>query len=401
MADPTALRDKVAIIGMGCTKFGENYQWGSDDMIIDATFEALNDAKIGLKDIQAAWVGTLGSGTTASGGTGTVLTQPLKLKLIPSTRVENGCATGIEVIRAASMAVALGVYDIALCVGFEQLKDSGLTGLPEHFYHPVYAQGATAPGRWALPATRYFAHHKLTPAQGKEALARISVKNHKNGAKSPKAHLQREITLDQALNAPIIAWPLGLFDCCPTTDGAAAAIICNAKIAKKFSDDYILIKGFGCAVGPAWGKEDIDYKYVDFPETIAAGKSAYEQAGIKDPRKELSMAQIHDCFTIAELMEYEALGFSAPGQAVKDINAGFFELHNGGLPVNTDGGLKSFGHPIGATGIRMVYENYKQLQGNAQLPERQLKNPKLALAMPQSGHPGYFAPVVCILGAQQ
>ena len=401
MANPTVMRDKVAVIGMGCTKFGENFQWSADDMIIDATFEALEDAKVGLNDIQAAWIGTQVSGTTNAGCTGLMLTQPMKFKQIPVSRVENGCATGIDTIRHAAMAVTLGLYDIVLCVGFEKLKDSGFSGLPEFFYHPAYAQGATAPGRWALPATRYFARWGLTPQQGKEALAKIAVKNHKNGAKSPKAHLQREITLEQAMNAPIIAWPLGLFDCCAVTDGAAAAVLCSAEIAKKFRDDYVLIKGFGCAMGPGWGKEDIDFRYDGMPETRRAAQIAYEAAGIKNPREELSLAEVHDCFTIAELLEYEALGFSEPGQAKKDIDAGFFELHKGGLPVNTDGGLKAFGHPIGATGVRMVYEIYKQIQGNAQLPERQLKNPKLGLAMPQAGHPGFLAPIVAILGARQ
>ena len=213
---------------------------------------------------------------------------------------------------------------------------------------------------------------------------------------SPKAHLRREITLEQALNAPIIAWPLGLFDCCAVTDGAAAAVLCRADMAKSFRKDYILIKGIGLAMGPGWGKEDVDFIYDRMPETIRAGELAYEQAGITNPRKEISLAQLHDCFTIAEMLEYEALGFTRIGGAKEDIDAGTFEL-TGELPVNTDGGLKAFGHPIGATGVRMVYECYKQLQGKAQLPQRQLKNPKIGLAMPQFGHPGYLGPIVGIV----
>jgi acetyl-CoA C-acetyltransferase len=314
---------------------------------------------------------------------------------MPITRVENGCATGIDTIRQAVHAIACGVYDIVLAVGVEKLKESGFSGLPEFFFDPVYAQGVTAPGRWALPATGYFARYGLTPEEGKTCLAKIAVRNHHNGSLCPKAHFQREITLEQALNAPIIAWPLGLFDCCAVTDGAAAAVLVRSDWAKRFRDDYILIRGLGLAMGPGWGKEDVDFKYDCLPETIRAGELAYEQAGITNPREEISLAQLHDCFTIAEMLEYEALKFAPIGKAKEDIDAGTFEP-SGELPVNTDGGLKSFGHPIGATGVRMVYECYKQLQGKAELPQRQLKNPKMGLAMPQFGHPGFLGPTVCI-----
>lgn len=389
-----AIRDKVAIVGMGCTKFGENWDKSADDMVIDAAYEAYEDAGIGPEAIEAAWYGTIGSGFA-----GNSLAVPLKLRNLAITRVENACATGKDALRNATHAVACGVYDVALVLGVEKLKDTGLAGLPEYFTSPVYGVGGTAPGRWALAATRYFVAYGLSREDGKATLAKIAVKNHANGALCPKAHFQRAITLEQALNAPIIAWPLGLFDCCPTTDGAAAAIIARADMAKKFRDDYILIKGFGLAMGPGWGKEDIDWKYDYLPETTAAGKQVYEAAGIKDPRKELSLACIHDCFTIAELMEYEALGFSPYGKAKEDVDAGTFTLQ-GELPVNTDGGLKSFGHPVGASGLRMCYEIYKQIQGKAQLPARQLKNPTLGLAMAQGGHPGFLMPIVAILGSR-
>lgn len=390
--NPAAIRDKVAIIGMGCTKFGELWEQSLDDMIIDAAYEAFDDAGVGPDDIEAAWVGT-----QMSSFTGATLAMPLKLKNMPITRIENACGTGQDTLRAASFAVACGAYDMVLVVGVEKLKDSGLSGLPDPFNHPVYGQGATAPGRWALGATRYFAANKLSPQEGKAVLAKIAVKNHYNGSMHPKAHFQRTITKEQAVNAPIIAFPLGLFDCCPTTDGAAAAIVTRADLAKKYRDDYVTVKGFGVAIGPGWGKEDFDYNYEFLPETVAAGKQAYAAAGITDPRRDLSLAEIHDCFTIAELMEYEALGFSALGHAKDDVEAGTFEL-KGQFPVNSDGGLKSFGHPVGASGIRMCYEVYKQLQGKAELPTRQLKNPKMGLAMAQGGHPGFLMPIIAILG---
>jgi len=387
---PEAIRDRVAIIGMGCTKFGENWDKSADDMIIEASFEALEDGGVELKDIEAGWVGTV-----TTGGTGSLLSGPLKLPYLPVTRVENGCGTAMEALRNASFAVACGLYDLVLVVGVEKLKDTGLGGLPEFMFHPVYGQGFTAPGRWALGATRYFQNYEIKPEEGKRLLAKIAVKNHHNGTLSPKAHFQREITLEQALAAPIVAWPLGLLDCCPVTDGAAAAVICPIDIAKRFRDDYVLVKGFGVAMGPGLGKEDIDYVYDRLPETQAAAKQAYEMAGIEEPRKEISLASLHDCFTIAELMEYEAVGFSPLGGAKQDIEAGTFTLE-GELPVNTDGGLKSFGHPIGATGLRMCYEAYKQFQGKAD--RRQLKDPKISFCMAQYGHPGFLGPVVTILG---
>ena len=387
-----AIKDKIAIIGMGCTKFGEKWNTSSDDMLIEAVNEAYEDAGVESKDIEAAWIST-----TVSGFSGYTLSTPLKLQHIPVTRVENLCASGMDALRNACFGVASGLYDIVLVAGMEKLKDSGFSGLPEFFFHPAYGQGYTAPGRWALFATRYFQTYGIKPEDGKRALAKIAVKNHHNGSMSPKAHFQKDISLEQAINAPIIASPLGLFDCCPTTDGASACIICRADIASSFKDDYVLVKGFGLAVGPGLGKEDIDYQYDCLPETEIAAKQAYEASGISNPRKEISTAQVHDCFTIAELAEYEALGFCERGRAVEEVEAGTFTLE-GKLPVNTDGGLKSFGHPIGATGIRMCNELYLQLSEKA--GPRQIKNPKLGLAMAQGGHPGMLLPIVTILGCR-
>ena len=387
------IKDKVAIVGMGCCKFGENWDKGADDMIIDATYEAYEDAGVERKDIQAAWVGT-----TVSGAGGITIAAPLKLDRIPITHVQNFCATGMEAIRSASFAIACGAYDIVLCVGYEKLKDSGLAGLPAGYIHPVLGVNVTAPGRWAMGAVRYFQAYGLSPKEGKETLAKISVKSHYNGARHPKAHLRREVTLEQVLNAPIIAWPLGLFDCCGNTDGAAAAILTRADMAKSFRDDPVLIKGMGLAIGPSLGKEDGAYDYIHLPETEVAAQQAYEQAGIKNPRKELDILELHDCFSISELMTLEAIGICPKGKAKEDIDAGTFTL-KGELPVNADGGLKSFGHPIGASGVRECYEVYKQIQGKAELPERQLKKEvRLGLSHNQGGHPGSLLPIVTILG---
>jgi acetyl-CoA C-acetyltransferase len=390
------IKDKVAIIGMGTSLFGELWGKSVEDLIIDAATEAFADAGVESKDIQAAWLGTFDSGYT-----GQILSSPLQLQYIPITRVENVCATGIDAIRNASFGLISKAYDLVLVVGVEKMKDLGFGGLygAPGVFHPVYGAQATAAGRYALAATRYFERYGLSPEEGKKILAMISVKSHYNGARNPKAHLRREVTIDDVINAPIIAWPLGLYDCCGITDGAAAAILCRTEDAKNFKHkgEYITIKGIGLSVGPGWGKEKGDYDYTHWPETEVAAKRAYQEAGIKDPRKELDLAEVHDCFSIAELIATESLGFCEHGKAKLDIEAGSFTLE-GDLPVNPSGGLKSFGHPIGASGCREVSEIYNQLLGRAELPQRQLKNPKLGLVHNQGGHPGRFMAGVCIVG---
>lgn len=379
------LSDRVAIIGMGCTSFGEHWDKSAEDLIVEAAFEAFEDAGVEAAQIEAAWVGTLTSGMS-----GQSLSRPLKLQYIPISRVENYCATGQDALRNAAFAVAAGAYDLVLVVGFEKLKDSGYSGLPGAAASVIGA-GNTAPGAFALAANRYF--HRY--GAGKEDIAKISVKNHYNGARNRKAHFQKEVTLEQVMKAPMIASPLGLFDCCPTTDGAAAAIITRTELAPRFNKDYVTIKAMGLAVGPGTGRMDTDFDYTSFPETRAAAKQVYDQLGIKDPRREVSMAEVHDCFSITEMIIYEDLGFSEPGKASADIAAGAFTLA-GDLPVNTDGGLKSFGHPIGASGLRMLYEIYKQFQGKA--GERQVEDMKLGLAHNLGGNPGSFTCSIIALG---
>jgi acetyl-CoA C-acetyltransferase len=235
-----------------------------------------------------------------------------------------------------------------------------------------------------LAANRYFHQYGLSPEEGKETLARIAVKNHHNGSLNPKAHFQREITIEQAVNAPMIAYPLGVFDCCGVSDGAAAAVITSVDLAKKFRDDYVLVKSIQLVTGAYQRPLQSASDFVHFEETVLASKRAYEEAGIADPRKEIDLAMVHDCFTITELIIYEDLGFSVRGRAKEDVKAGTFEL-NGELPVNTDGGLKCFGHPFGASGLRMMYEVYKQLQGKA--GPRQVKNAKTGLTHNLAGTP--------------
>ena len=395
-----SIKDKVAIIGMGCTKFGENWNMSPLDMIVDAAYEAYEDAGVGPDDIQAAWFGSF---LSMMPGTGQPLAAALKLQYIPITRVENACATGSDALRNAAYGVASGVYDMVLVVGMEKLKDSGFSGLPDSDMamgssgapNTFRTKSFTSPGGFALMATGYFHKYGLNAQEGKEMLAKIAVKNHHNGALHPKAHYQKEITLEQALNAPIIAWPLGLFDCCGVSDGSAAAIICRADMAKNYRPDPVYIKALQIAVGPHNGFMNPDYDFAWVPETYRAGAAAYAEAGITNPREEISTAEVHDCFSITEAVIYEDLQWSPRGTARDDIYAGTYEL-DGKLPVNTDGGLKCFGHPIGASGLRMMYEEYKQLQGKA--GPRQVKDPKYGLTHNLGGTPGSASVSVLIVG---
>ena len=395
-----SIKNKVAVIGMGCTKFGENWEQDLYDLIIDASYEAFEDAGVSPEDIQAAWLGTY-----LSGYTGQILSKALNLKYIPVTRVENMCATGSDAFRNACYAVACGACDIALVVGAEKLKDFGTSGLPDSEICQGIWMGSqqrtfrsetfTAPGHYALVATRYFDKYKIDPDEGKRLLGRIAVKNHYNGSFHPKAHFQAEVDINTVINAPMIATPLGLYDCCGVSDGAAAAIICRADMAKSFKPDPIYVKALQISVNPQEGFRSQKYEWDHIEETAVAGRRAYEEAGIINPRKEISIAEVHDCFTITEMLIYEDLGFSRRGNAKEDIEANTF-ARDGEVPVNTDGGLKCFGHPIGASGLRMLYELYYQLREKA--GDRQIKNPSFGLAHNIGGTPGAGTASVIIVG---
>lgn len=399
-----SIKDKVAIVGMGCTQFGERWDADVEDLIKEASLEALEDAGVEIKDIQAGWVGTgRGSQLVATGPTSAIIaSSALQTQNIPFTRVENLCASGQEAIRAAAFGVASKCYDLVLAIGVEKLKDTGFGGLGEQYpgkWEPLYGAFGTPPGRFAMAATAYFAKYGLSQQEGKRVLAEISVKSHYYGARNPKSHLKREITVEDAMNAPMIAWPLGLYDCCGVTDGASAAVVVPAEEAKNYRHDYVTIKGFAIATGAGWGKENESYDFTYSAETEAGARQAYAEAGIKDPRKELDMVELHDCFSIAELFNTESLFLCEHGKFREEFTEKRAYYHDGEMPVNVSGGLKSFGHPIGASGGREIYEIYKQIQGKAQEPSRQIKNVQLGLAHNQGGHPGRFVPGIAIIGA--
>ncbi|MDY6916972.1 MAG: acetyl-CoA acetyltransferase, partial [Chloroflexota bacterium] len=330
-----------------------------------------------------------------SGETGGPLAEALKLQYAPITRVENACCSASDALRNATYAVAAGVVRIALAIGVEKLKDSGFSGLgaaaqPSSNITP----NSTAPGMFAMMATKYFSQYGLSPEDGKKMIGLVSVKSHKNGTLNPKAHFQREVSLETVLKAPIIAWPLGLFDCCGVSDGSAAAIVVRAENAKAFRSDPVRIKALQMSVG-AEGLVRSDYDYAHVESTYWAGLRAYKEAGVKNPREEIGMSEVHDCFSITEAVTMEDLQFSPRGKVNEDILAGFFNI-DGGLPVQPDGGLKCFGHPIGASGLRMIYEMYKQLQGKA--GPRQLKDPKWGLPHNLGGVPPACTCFVGIFG---
>jgi acetyl-CoA C-acetyltransferase len=369
------IKDKVAVVGAGCSKFGENWDKSPEDMIVEAAFEAYEDA--GLEDPQRQLEAVFCGAVYPSRGTAEVA-EALKLFDRPISMVQNYCATGTDAFRYGVFSIAAGMYDTVLVVGFDKPKDRGVSG-PSIQTAGVRGLPATPAGWFSLCAARYFE----TYGAGREDLARIAVKNHHNGTLAPKSMLKREITIEDVLNARMISWPFGLYDCAAQSDGAAAAVLTRRDLASSFRDDYVLVRAVAIALAPN-PQSDPDFDFLSWKPTIYAAKQAYEQAGITDPFKQIDVAQVHDCFSLTELLTYEDLGFCKKGEAKEHIASGTFALE-GELPVNTDGGLKSFGHPTGATGVRMIYENYKQLQGKA--GERQLKQPQVALSHNIGGAP--------------
>ncbi len=387
------IKDRVAIIGMGCTKFGEHWDKGPEDLLVQAAYDAYESAGVTPDDVDAYWLGTMGSGIS-----GLTLSEPLKIQFKPVTRVENMCATGSEALRQAAYAVASGAFDMAMAIGVEKLKDSGYSGLVGNVPPNDGTEGSmTAPASFSLLAPAYFKKYGLDPEKGKEVLSRIAWKNHKNGAKNPKAQFQKEVSMETIKNSPKIADPLGIMDCSGVSDGSAAAIVVRAEDAHKYCKNPIYLKALSFVAGPAEGPLSQEYDFTTFREVVASAKDAYSQAGITNPREQLSMAEVHDCFTPTELVLMEDLGFSKRGTAWQDVLDGYFDLE-GKLPVNPDGGLKSFGHPIGASGLRMMYEMWLQLRGEA--GQRQIKNPKLGLTHNLGGAPGRCVSFVSVVGSQ-
>ncbi len=392
------IKDRVAIIGMGCTNFTEHWNRGFDDLLIEAANATYASAGVAKDDVDAYWLGTANgpmSGITAA--------RPLQLHDKPVTRVENYCATGSEALRQACYAVASGAYDMAMAIGVEKVKDSGYQGLNAT---PPPNDGTgrtlTAAAMFSMVAPAYAAKYGVEPEKMRETLSRIAWKNHRNGARNTRAQFRKEVSMETITNSPKMAGDLGLFDCAGVADGAAAAIVVRAEDAHRYTDKPLYVKALSFIAGNGSGLTDPSYDYTWFPEIAACAKDAYAQAGVTDPRAEIAMAEVHDCFTPTEMVLMEDLGFAERGTAWKEILDGNFDL-DGDLAVNPDGGLKAFGHPVGASGLRMMFEAWLQLRGEA--PEDRTvaalgRGKQLALTHNLGGYPGEMVSFISIVGTE-
>lgn len=389
------IKDRVAIVGMGCTNFVEHWDLGLDDLVIEASNQCYSSAGVAKNDVDAYWLGT------AQGGmSGITLSRPLQLDNKPVTRVENFCATGSEALRQAAYAVASGAYDLAMAVGVEKTKDSGFQGL-NAVPPPNDGTGRTltAAAMFSMVAPAYAKKFGVDPDELREAIAHVAWKNHYNGARNTRAQFRKEVSMDTIKKSPKVAGDLGVFDCAGVADGAAAAIICRAEDAHKYTDKPLYVKALSFVAGNGSGLTNPEYDYTTFPEIAACAVDAYAQAGVTDPSNQIALAEVHDCFTITELVLMEDLQFSPRGTAWKDVLDGRFDLH-GQLPVNPDGGLKSFGHPVGASGLRMMFEAWLQLRGEAG-DDRQISTDRsLALTHNLGGYPGEMVSFISILGTE-
>jgi acetyl-CoA C-acetyltransferase len=395
---PRGIRDRVVIIGMGCVRFGERWDRSGEDLLVEAFQEALADASITRDMIDAAWL-AVGMDAVNLGPSGIPGAIALNLDTVPVTKVENYCASGTDAFRGAVYAVASGASDFALAAGVEKLKDTGYGGLPVRTrgtQYDMFGVTGSAPGNFAQLAHAYASRHGIPLGELKQALAHVSVKSHANAVTNPKAHLKRAISMEDALTAPMIADPLGLFDCCGVSDGAACAIVTTPERARELGHGRLVsVKALQLATSNGWelSRSQWDGSYVN--TTRVAAKRAYSEAGIENPAEEISLAEVHDCFSITELVTMEDLGFSREGQAVRDVLDGAYDA-DGSLPVQIDGGLKCFGHPIGASGLRMLYEMYLQLLGRA--GERQVGSVRYGLTHNLGGMPNQSVAAVSVVG---
>ena len=389
------IRDRVAIVGMGCLAFGEHWDRSLDDLLIDAAGLTFDSAGIGKEDVDAYWFGT-----SQSAVSGIALATPLRLHDKPVTRVENFCATGSEALRQACYAVASGAYDVAMAIGAEKVKDGGYQGL-NAFPIPTAGTGRTltAAAMFSLVLPAYAERYGVDEDRLRHVVATIAEKNHANGARNELAQFRREVSAEDICGMPAIAGRLSVFDCAGVADGAAAAIVVRAEDAHRYTDQPLYVKALALVAGDGSGLVDPSFDFTTFPECRASAVEAYRQAGISDPRSELAMAEVHDCFTPTELVLMEDLGFCDRGTAWQEVLDGTFAI-DGDLPVNPDGGLKSFGHPVGASGLRMFYEAWLQLRGEVPDDRRisTVGDRTRALIHNLGGYPGEMVSFVGIVG---
>ncbi|MEM5812528.1 MAG: thiolase domain-containing protein [Candidatus Aenigmatarchaeota archaeon] len=365
----------VAIIGIGCTKFGELWDKGLRELVVEAGVKAVEDAGISGKELQLIIGGNMSGGLfVGQEHTGALFADYLGLNHVPAIRTEAACASSSVGLRMGYLAVASGLYDYVAVGGAEKMTDvygqHATTALASAMDQETEAYfGATFPGVYALMARRHMYEYGTT----REQLGLVAVKNHENAMHNPIAHFQRKITLEDVLSSPLVADPLRLLDCSPISDGAAALILAPAEKARKHTDSPVYIKASAQASDTLslFSRRDI----CTLDATVVAAKNAYQQAGIT--AKDIDLAEVHDCFTINEIIAYEDLGFCKKGDGGKLIESG--QTYIGGkMPVNTSGGLKGKGHPVGATGVAQIVEIVEQLTSRA--GKRQVSGAETGLA---------------------
>ena len=366
---------KVAVIGVGNSKFGNRQDVNVTELAFEAVKPAMEDAGITPKDIEFVAVGSAGAGAWYEEALPAVITaEYCGLTGAGLVRCEAACASGSAAVFTVYSAIASGQIDIGMALGLEKMREVDtptvveLIGRAGYYLWEFHNFGMTFPAYYAMHATAHMAKYGTT----EEDLALVAVKNHKYAAMNPVAHFQKEITIDEALSSYPVAWPLKLYDCCPVTDGAAAVILASEEKVKELKiDTPVWIEGIGYSSGT--GNLSRRDTYVGLKSSVIAAQKAYKKAGVGP--EDIEVATVHDCFTIAEIMAYEDLGFCKKGEGPKLLREGQTEI-GGKIPVNVDGGLKAKGHPIGATGCSMIYELTKQLREEAEKRQRQvpLKN---------------------------
>jgi len=366
------MTNKVCVLGAGSTKYGKLNE-SIIEIALNASKDAIESAGITPKDIQAGDISNVFGVTDKQVHMAPVIMSNLGIPHVPGLTIESACGSGSVMFREAYANIAAGFYDCVLALGVEKITHTGTTQsttlfsyCSDFFYEG--GNGASFPGLFASIARVYMTTHKAN----EEDLAYVAVKNHENGILNPKAHVRKKITVDDVMKSPVVASPLKLYDCCPFSDGASAVILCNEEFAKKSRKPYVEVIGSGRGASPAavQAREDI----TTIPSTISAAKQAYKMAGITP--KDIDFAEVHDCFTIAEIIDIEDLGFFPKGTAARAVTEGATR-RNGEIPINPSGGLKSKGHPIGATGVGQVVEVFEQFTGKA--GERTVKNAETAL----------------------
>jgi len=364
--------EKVCVIGAGSTKYGKLAD-SISDITIQASIEAIDSAGIEPKEIKAGYISNVFGVADKQVHLGPVVMSNLGISERPSLSIESACGSGSVSFREAFANVAAGFYDVVLVTGVEKVTHTGTEWTTTYFsycsdFFYEGQAGASFPGLFASMARAYLTEFKAT----EEDLAMVAVKNHENGFLNPKAHLRKKITVDDVMNSAVVASPLKLYDCCPFSDGASSVILCNEKFAKDHTKDYIRVIGSGRGGSPAalQGREHL----TTIPSTKIAAEAAYKMAGITP--KDIDFAEVHDCFTIAEIVDTEDLGFFEKGKGVEGVREGQ-TARNGAIPINPSGGLKSKGHPIGATGVGQIVEVFDQLTGKA--GERTIKDAKIGL----------------------